>query len=184
MFYSRSIRRSEYGKGKNRLICSVAEVEPGKFEAITMRPHGDELEIFQSRNEQDAVAVYWQMVERYGKAADLASLTPQMRELVAALDQAAQEAHAAREANDEDGGTCNFDAPALDLPGWRPQDVELVARAAGTTVFAWRLYKTRRWVFGVPHPCGQGNLRSRMAEAMTRSLAANGYAATEYCQMD
>lgn len=184
MFNPRSIRRSEYGKGKNRLIISVAEVEPGKFEAITMQPHGDELELFQSRNERDAVEVFAQMVERYGSTADRASLSPQMRELVAALELAAKAAQEAREANSEDGGTCNRDAPALDLPGWKLPDVELCARVAGTTVFEWRPFKRRLWVFGVPGPTGQGNLRSRMAEAMTRSLEASGFAALEFCQMD
>ena len=64
------------------------------------------------------------------------------------------------------------------------KQVNACAKAAGTNVFVWRLYKQRLWVFGVPVPGPQGNDRTRQAEAMTANLAAAGYDAITYSQMD
>ena len=84
----------------------------------------------------------------------------------------------------EDGGACNFDSPALSLPHMTEKQVSACAKAAGTTVFVWRLYSQRLWVFNVPVAGPQGNDRTRQAEAMTASLAAAGYDALTYSQMD
>lgn len=84
----------------------------------------------------------------------------------------------------EDGGASNFDAPAVSLPRMTEKQVKACAKAADTTVFAWRLFKRRLWVFGVPVYGPQGNDRTRQAEAMTASLSAAGYDALTYSQMD
>ena len=83
----------------------------------------------------------------------------------------------------EDGGTCNFDAPAIVGNGWRESMVRQAAKEAGTTVFKWNPYNNTLWVFGVPGG-GQGNRRTRKAEAMTKALAGLGYDALEYSVMD
>lgn len=85
---------------------------------------------------------------------------------------------------EEDGGTCNFDSPSIALPHWREADVEACAAAAGLSCFSWKSYGGKRWVFSVPGPCGQGNCRSTMAEAMTEALKDAGYDAYTYYQMD
>ena len=102
--------------------------------------------------------------------------------LVAALKAAADAGRAAL--TGEDGGACNFDSPALSLPHMTEKQVSACAKAAGTTVFVWRLYGQRLWVFNVPVSGPQGNDRTRQAEAMTASLAAAGYDALTYSQMD
>lgn len=48
---------------------------------------------------------------------------------------------------------------------------------------SWQLGSSRLWVF-VPNSSAQANARSRNAEAMTRALAAMGYDAVDYSQMD
>lgn len=83
----------------------------------------------------------------------------------------------------DDGGTCNFDAPSIEGDRWRESMVKQAAKEAGTTVFKWKLWGCTRWVFGVPGD-GQGNRRSRKAEAMTEALAAMGYEALMYCAAD
>lgn len=79
----------------------------------------------------------------------------------------------------EDGGTCNFDTPIVRLKATKRQIAEL----------DWELvkietYPYKGWYFvGIPLS-GQGNRRTRMAEAAAQSLCASGYEAKVYYQMD
>lgn len=173
--------RTEYGSGKSRLIVDACQISADLYEVITMRPHGDEIELVRVATEEEARAVYAQMTDRYAHVAETA-MTPAMLRLVAALKAAADAGRAAL--TGEDGGACNFDSPALSLPHMTEKQVSACAKAAGTTVFVWRLYSQRLWVFNVPVAGPQGNDRTRQAEAMTASLAAAGYDALTYSQMD
>lgn len=184
MFKPITYTRREFGSGKKAVIISSTQIEPGLFEIMTMTRDGEEIESYRTRRRGDVIAVYAQMVERYAENASARRITPKMQELIDALKLACNAAHAAREENDEDGGTCNFDAPALNLPRWKRADIEACAKAAGLIVRDWKPYGMRRWVFSVPFPCGQANLRSRMAEAMTASLKESGFDAMDYCQLD
>lgn len=174
--------RAEYGSHKNRLIIDACQLSADLYEVITMRPGGEEVELVRVATEEEARAVYAQMVSRYAHVAESVPMTPAMLRLVAALKAAAEDGRAAL--TGEDGGASNFDAPALSLPHMTEKQVNTCAKAAGTTVFAWRLYKQRLWVFGVPVSAPQGNDRTRQAEAMTASLAAAGYDALTYSQLD
>lgn len=109
--------------------------------------------------------------------------TEKMNKLIDALNAAKIAAFSVRNLED-DGGTCNFDSPSITLPRWREADVNACAEAAGLSCFAWNSYGGKRWVFSVPGPCGQGNCRTTMAEAMTEALKAAGYDAFTYYQMD
>lgn len=173
--------RTEYGSGKSRLIVDACQISADLYEVITMRPHGEEIELVRVATEEEARAVYAQMTDRYAHVAETA-MTPAMLRLVAALKAAADAGRAAL--TGEDGGACNFDSPALSLPHMTEKQVSACAKAAGTTVFVWRLYSQRLWVFNVPVAGPQGNDRTRQAEAMTASLSAAGYDALTYSQMD
>ena len=173
--------RTEYGSGKSRLIVDACQISADLYEVITMRPHGEEIELMRVATEEEARAVYAQMADRYAHVAETA-MTPAMLRLVAALKAAADAGRAAL--TGEDGGACNFDSPALSLPHMTEKQVSACAKAAGTTVFVWRLYGQRLWVFNVPVSGPQGNDRTRQADAMTASLAAAGYDALTYSQMD
>lgn len=135
--------RTEYGSGKSRLIVDACQLSADLYEVITMRPHGEEIELVRVATEGEARAVYAQMVDRYASVAEAVPMSPAMLRLVAALKSAAEAGRAAL--TEEDGGASNFDAP----------------------------------VYGP-----QGNDRTRQAEAMTASLAAAGYDALTYSQMD
>ena len=173
--------RTEYGSGKSRLIVDACQLSSDLYEVITMRPHGEEIELVRVATEGEARAVYSQMVDCYAHVAETA-MTPAMLRLVAALKAAADAGRAAL--TGEDGGACHVDSPALSLPHRPEKQVSACAKAAGTTVFVWRLYGQRLWVFNVPVSGPQGNDRTRQAEAMTAILAAAGYDALTYSQMD
>lgn len=88
-------------------------------------------------------------------------------------------------ADSEDGGACNFDAPKISLPGWSEKSVMAACKAAGLSMFP------HRWCSGAQKgyvicggTSGQGNRRSRMAEAMAVSLSGDGYDCLTYEEMD
>jgi hypothetical protein len=88
-------------------------------------------------------------------------------------------------ANTEDGGTCNFDSPAIDYRAMHMSKAktEEAIKAAGLRSFEWNSYGGKRLVIcGIG--AGQGNRRTRMAEAAYESLKADGMEACMYYQMD
>lgn len=86
--------------------------------------------------------------------------------------------------NTEDGGTCNFDAPTLDLPRWNADKIKQAAKEAGGSAFKWTWGTvTMGWVFS-PRSSGQANRRTRRAEAISAALKRRGYNAGMYCAMD
>lgn len=88
---------------------------------------------------------------------------------------------AARELeNTEDGGTCNFDTPVIKLEN---ADKKRLAQ------LEWHVkpIEERGWkdcYFVFITLSGQGNRRTRMAEAAAKSLKANGWDASVYYEMD
>jgi len=81
----------------------------------------------------------------------------------------------------EDGGTCNFDTPVLIVKGARLDFLKKAAANAGVNISRWEsgyyhIYGDFLW--------GQGNLRTRMAEAFAKSLSDNGWKAYVYYAMD
>ena len=86
--------------------------------------------------------------------------------------------------NEPDGGTCNFDAPALvyRASGLTRQQAEQAIENAGLRSFEWNSCGKALVICGFQ--CGQANCRTAMSEAFQRSLAADGYACGMYYQMD
>lgn len=99
--------------------------------------------------------------------------------LEAAICKAEQ--YAQKYANTEDGGTCNFDAPAVKLKATERQ-----LACMDWQVMKWgkRCEDGRTWFVLWLNLDGQGNRRTRMAEAVAESLKASGYDVTIYQQMD
>lgn len=96
---------------------------------------------------------------------------------------AAAEVGIAAGAAEIDGGTCNCDAVALELRGWRGKNVEAAATAAGVGCFRWMCGSDRLYVFTLMG-CFQGNARTTAAEAMQDYLESAGYSAAVYSAMD
>lgn len=87
--------------------------------------------------------------------------------------------------NSEDGGSCNFDAPKIYLPGWSRKSVETACKKADLSCFDHRFFRgsEKGWVI-CGGTSGQGNRRSRMAEAMKDVIRACGYNCMMYYQCD
>jgi hypothetical protein len=79
----------------------------------------------------------------------------------------------------EDGGSCNFDTPMVEL---KLTKKEREAVAEFLTPVGERGYKN--WYFVEVSLCGQGNRRTKMAEAAAQTLAEAGYNASVYYQLD
>lgn len=80
----------------------------------------------------------------------------------------------------EDNGTCNFDAPCVTLPRWNADNVRRAAEMAGW--HAWKWYGST-WILSFP-TSGQGNRRTRRAEALYNQLSNRGYDMGMYYAMD
>lgn len=113
----------------------------------------------------------------------MAKATAKYERLTEALRRAITAAELAVAENPEDGGTCNFDSPALLLPRWNEKRVEEAAKKAGCGCFKWDCCGTGYFVFPI-RVGGQGNSRTLAAETAKDSLAAEGYHASVYYQMD
>lgn len=73
-------------------------------------------------------------------------------------------AHAQQFANTEDGGTCNFDACYIRVPGMRESTAESIG---GVILFTTRWHGRTLHIQGTE---GQGNRRTTMAEAQKHFL--------------
>ena len=82
----------------------------------------------------------------------------------------------------EDGGTCNFDCPAIRLFRWRDADVKKAATMAGVTAYKWEGNFYNWHIFG--NFKGQADRRTAMAEEFKDVLTAAGYDCMLYCQAD
>ena len=109
--------------------------------------------------------------------------------LASALRRAAVAAQAVLDRRGEDDGTCNLDSPAIRLERWPEKKIQACAAEAGVGLDSFSWFGGRRWHFvSTPHG-GQGNLRTRCAEAAGQSLANDldgvaGVTTMMYYQMD
>ena len=151
----------------------------GEYETMAMLPNGDDLACIRTADAQSATEAHISILRSY--------MAQELLRIVDAITEAqrvAQERHVGT----EDGGTCNFDAPALFLPDLQPYEVEAIATAAQCHVFQWETSKKRPhyryFVFSTPYNSGQGNRNTRMAETMADVLRDLGYDSTVYYQID
>lgn len=113
--------------------------------------------------------------------------TKRIKEIAAALTAAANAAREADAANSEDGGTCNFDAPAFRVERAAEKTIEAAAVEAGLTVCSFTWFGKKWFWLNVCE--GMANRRSRMATAAAKALrefeaTVKGFHASCYYQMD
>jgi hypothetical protein len=77
---------------------------------------------------------------------------------------------AQKEVGADDGGTCNFDAAYLRVPGMREVQAKEIEKMAGVTLCLGTYSYHGRILQVIGGTSGQGNRRTRMAEAMKKSL--------------
>ncbi len=155
---------------------------PTFYETMALRsPGGLELDCVTTHDEQEARKNHAAMLKKYSKQPD-APLTGKYAKLRDDLLAAYAETEHIEQT--EDGGTCNFDAPTLDLPRWNADKIKQAAKDAGGSAWKWTWGNcVMGWVFS-PRSSGQANRRSRRAEAISAALKAKGYNAGMYCAMD
>ena len=172
---------------KNGLvIVDACEMYEGKFEIMAMYKGGGELDSETANTLPGAIGIFRAMVKRYtpAKPTTPAPLSGKYAKLRDDLKAALEVGKAVEAENPEDGGTCNFDAPALKLTRWNSEKVKQAAKEAGTSVMVWELWGNKRFVF-FPNSNAQVDARSRNAEAMEYYLRrVCRYDCTLYCQAD
>lgn len=89
----------------------------------------------------------------------------------------------AKEIDHDDGGTCNFDSPAMDYKacGFTKARAAEIIKSVGLSSFEW---KTGSALVIGGFQCGQGYRHTAMARAFSDSMNAQGYACGMYYQMD
>ena len=177
--YHTILRGAENSTGK-RILIDAAEVG-GKYEIMVMyTADGTEIESAYTKDVQEACKIHNDFVAKY-KVEE--KLTGKYQKLFEDVLAAMSEAERVATENPEDGGTCNFDSPAVYLPKFNKKIVEKVFERAGTHSFEWKLFDKKMFVFGT-RTGGQGNRRTRAAEAAYEVMKDRGYDATMYYQMD
>lgn len=155
------------------------------YETMALRPGGREVECVRSATLEEAQRVHRLMLAKYtaepGEPEQPAPLTGKYAKLRDDLRTALAATEPLEQT--EDGGTCNFDSPALFLPRWNGKLIEQAAKEAGCGAWKWTLWGSSRWVISF-RSTGQANRRSRRAEALVKELTRMGYDCTEYCQAD
>ena len=87
-------------------------------------------------------------------------------------------------AESDDGGTCNFDCAYLCVPGMSQKQGRDIQTLAGVTLSLYTYRWHGRILQIIGGRSGQGARQTRMAEAMHRSLKAEGVECGMYYQMD
>ena len=183
-----SIKRDERIRLKDGRLMTLdaAKLGEGKYEVMLLDlKTGEALDTVMVPTEAEALEEFERLRERWHHPEAMpAELKGKYRKL--AEDLKAALAYGLERKGDDDGGTCNFDAPSLHLPGWTRKKVEAAAEYAGLGCFVWNLWGSKSFVFSLPMGCGvgQGYTRTKAAEAMREYLEGLGYDALTYCQAD
>lgn len=154
-----------------------------RFETMVLR-NGVDLDCKYADTLEEAEKQYNEFVERYSKAPSKPVETPLTGKYKKLSEDLKTALEIAKRADyGEDGGTCNFDAPAIILPRWIEKKVKQAAKEAGTNAFKWEGFGQTKYVFSTPTNA-QGNRNTRVAEAMEQALNNMGYDTILYCAMD
>lgn len=175
------IKRDEHirlADGRSATLSAV-QLSNGAYETMLLPNggRGEEIISYQSTSAEDALYFFSEIKEKY----HVPELTGKYKKL--ADDLIAALAYGLAHMGSDDGGTSNFDAPTLTLPGWRKELVEAAAKTAGVGCFEWTLWSSKAYVFTI-RGTGQGYTRTNAAEAMSGYLKEQGYDAGMYYQMD
>ena len=171
---------SKRGKKNKRVIdacryinAAIGPVET--YEVMYLNGLGEELDSYQTKDWEQMREAYARMVRAY--------CPESWKALIADLKAAKLVAEAV---TGNDGGTCNFDSPALHIPeGMTYQQVYACCKAAGVSCFDWKPFKKgeKLAVIGCTG-IGQANRRTAGAEAACKYLESKGWQCGMYYQMD
>jgi len=155
---------------------SAVRISDGAFEVMLLPNEGDGEKIvsYQCASTEVALCAFEEIKEKY----HIPELTGQYKKL--ANDLKAALAYGLEHQGTDDGGSSNFDAPTISLPGWDKALVEAAVKTAKLRCFEW---DDKTYIFTVPG-VGQGYTRTKAAEAMSYYLKEHGYNTGMYYQVD
>ena len=115
-------------------------------------------------------------------------MTPEdKQQLVSALKNAEIAAITADPGQDADGGTCNFDKPAIRIPNIRKATMQEIAQASGITLHPFHWLGNKVWYWVGTSANGQAHRRTTMMQAAVNVLkdeSPDGILVNGYYQMD
>lgn len=174
------IRQTKISNSKGeQLLVSTIRFENGRYETGVFDTGWKDLAVAQCLDEGCALRTHDEYIAEY--EAKAVEMSERYKKLAESLKAAVEAAKAV--AGGEDGGTCNFDAPMIPATKWNQKLIELSAKEAGIRVFDTRICRHKYYIFSIPFG-GQGNARTRQAEAMAQVMKAAGYDASVYYQID
>lgn len=109
--------------------------------------------------------------------------TERIGDLIFAIKFAEIEAKKEFEINKEDGGTCNFDQPVIDLTDFKRSEIKALQEAKAISYKMSGNFWKGCYYLNISLP-GQANLRTRAAEKARKLICESGFAARMYYQMD
>lgn len=175
------IKRDEHIRLADGRIATLSAVQfsDGLYEVMLLLndDEGEEITSCQCHDVEETLYAFDEIRARH----HVPELTGKYKKLAEDLRNAL--AYGRANQGTDDGGSSNFDAPAVSLPGWDKALVEAAAKTAGTMCFEWQLGRSTSYLFSIPG-VGQGYTRTKAAEAMSGYMAAQGYDAGMYYQMD
>lgn len=175
------VNGSKKGKKNKRIIdmclfpVDSCFGKAGEYEVMYMTGECETLDEYHTFDWHEACEAYARMVRAY--------CPESWKSLIEALKLAKA---IAESVSCYDGGTCNFDSPALHIPeGMTYQQVVACCKAAGVSCFDWKPFKKgeKLAVIGCVGS-GQANRRTEGAEAACKFLNDYGYQCSMYYQMD
>lgn len=162
---------------KNRPLIIDTRMVDGKYETISMRRNGDSFSCQVSDSPAIAAANHENAIRKF--------LPECLQKFPDDLSDCATQAWVEYGAS-EDGGTCNFDSPAVRFTGAHAGTVDAASSIVGAHCYRWQEKRKNPFYdyFVFSNPTGQGNRRSRIAERTAELLKERGYDTAVYYQMD
>ena len=115
-------------------------------------------------------------------------MTPENKQkLISALKNAELAAVAADPGQDADGGSCNFDKPAIQIPNIRETTMKKIAEDSGVDLYPFHWMGNKKWYWVRTSSNGQANRRTTMMEAALKILkdeSPEGVRVQGYYQVD
>lgn len=171
---------SRHTKKNKRIVDACMLINPdgigGKYEIMFMDGEGQEFDCFQTHDWHEMQEAYSRMIRE--------NCPESWKTLIADLEVAKAIAEAV---SVHDGGTCNFDSPALTPPdGMKYEQVKACCAAVDVGCFDWKPFP-KAPKMAVLSGCsgnGQGYRRTKGAEDACEYLKSKGYECGMYYQMD
>ncbi|MDP8218432.1 MAG: hypothetical protein P9M03_06880 [Candidatus Theseobacter exili] len=98
-------------------------------------------------------------------------MTPENKQqLISAIKNAEKAAIAADPGQDADGGTCNFDTPAIRISHIRESTMQGIAEDSGIKLISFHWFGNQKWYWVRTSTMGQGNRRTTMMQSALKIL--------------